>query len=103
MIVNFPDRTCGGVTIVDHMLCAGNLAQTTPVSGVCTGNLGGGLFCNVNGWWEYTGILAGGLGCGAVNVAGIYMQVRDFNTWINQQFTRLDATNPGILVHAQPS
>lgn len=96
-------RTCGGVAIVDNMLCAGLLTQTTPISGVCTGNLGGGLFCNVNGWWEFSGVLAGGLGCGSLNVAGLYMQVRDFNVWIDQQFARTDATNPGILVQAPPA
>lgn len=81
------------------MLCAGSLTQTTPISGVCTGNMGGGLFCNVDGWWEFSGILSGGIGCGA-GVAGLYMQVRDFNVWINQQFTRTDETNPGLLVQA---
>lgn len=95
-------RTCGGVAIVDSMLCAGSLTVTAPISGVCTGNLGGGLFCNVNGWWEFSGVLAGGIGCGVVNVAGLYMQVREFNVWINQQFGRTDATNPGAVVQAQP-
>jgi secreted trypsin-like serine protease len=103
--VNAPiiEQTCGGVPITDNMLCAGSLQATNPISGVCTGNLGGGLFCNVNGWWEFTGILAGGVGCGAPNIAGQYMRVRDFETWINQQFTRNDATNPGIPVQAPPA
>ncbi len=78
------------------MLCAGSLTAGAP--GVCTGNMGGGLFCNVNGWWEFTGVLADGFPCGAANLAGLYMQVRFFDAWINQQFTRTDATNPGILV-----
>ncbi|KAJ6633374.1 Brain-specific serine protease 4 [Pseudolycoriella hygida] len=102
MSLNAPiiDRACGGVVIVDNMLCAGTMVQN---SGVCTGNIGGGLFCDVDGWWEFTGVLAGGLGCGAPNIAGLYMQVREFNTWINQQFTRTDATNPGILVQTPPA
>jgi len=104
MFVNAPiiDRQCGGVAIADNMLCAGSLTQTTPITGVCTGNMGGGLFCNVDGWWEYSGVLAGGIGCGAVNIAGLYMQIRDFNQWINGQFTRTDATNPGIPVQTPP-
>lgn len=97
------ERTCGGVAIADNMLCAGVLTATPPISGVCTGNLGGGLFCNVNGWWQFTGILAGGVGCGAANVAGLYMQVRDFDVWINQQLTRNDPTNPGLPVQAPPA
>lgn len=103
--VNAPilERTCGNVAIDANMLCAGSLTQTTPISGVCTGNLGGGLFCNINGWWQFSGILSGGLGCGAVNVAGLYMQVRDFNVWIEQQFGRTDATNPGVLVQVLPA
>lgn len=97
-------RTCGNVPIVDHMLCAGSLVVETPPRGVCTGNIGGGLFCDVNGWWEFTGILAGGIECGSqANTAGLYMQVREFNAWINQQFTRTDATNPGLLLHAPPA
>ncbi|XP_037050296.1 brain-specific serine protease 4-like [Bradysia coprophila] len=98
--VNAPIIACGGATIDTNMFCAGSLTVTNPPSGVCAGNLGGGLFCDVNGWWEFTGILAGGIGCGDANVAGQYMQVRDFAPWINQQFTRTDATNPGIPVQA---
>lgn len=101
-LLNILDRTCGGIAIDANMLCAGSLTQTAPISGVCTGNLGGGLFCNINGWWQFSGILSGGVGCGALNIAGQYMQVRDFNVWIEQQFGRTDATNPGVLVKVPP-
>lgn len=91
---------CGGASIdTENMFCAGSLAAS---NGVCTGNLGGGLFCSVNGWWEFTGILAGGIGCGIANTPGQYMRVRNFDTWITQQFTRNDPTNPGILVQVPP-
>jgi len=96
------DRTCGNVAIVENMLCAGSLTPIPP-SGVCTGNMGGGLFCAVDGWWEFSGILSGGLGCGAAGMAGLYMQVRDFNVWIDQQFGRTDATLPGVLVQLPPA
>lgn len=102
--VNAPilEATCAGNAIQTNMICAGNLALATPPSGVCTGNIGGGLFCNVNNWFELTGVLSFGSGCGAINSPGIYMAVRDFNVWINQQLTRTDATNPGIRVVPLP-
>jgi len=81
-----------------NMICAGSLFATTPPSGVCTGNAGGGLFCDVDGWWEYTGVLSFGIGCGVASQPGVYMQIVDFNPWINQQFTRTDRTIPGTRV-----
>jgi len=84
--------------IQDNMMCAGSLVVTTPPSGVCTGNNGGGLFCDVNGWWEFTGVLSFGVGCGVASQPGVYMRVIDFNPWINQQLTRTDRTIPGTRV-----
>lgn len=79
------------------MICAGTFANTPAV---CIGNLGGGLFCQVRNTWELTGVLSLTHGCGTVNTPGVYTQVRFFEAWINQQFTRTDATPAGSLVHA---
>jgi len=83
--------------VLDHMICAGSVAAT---SGACTGNLGGPLFCFTNNWWQLTGILSFGINCGSVNSPGVYTQVRFFETWINTQLTRTDATPAGTLVVA---
>jgi len=83
--------------VLDHMICAGATAAT---SGACTGNLGGPLFCNVNNWWQLTGILSFGINCGTANSPGVYTQVRFFDAWINTQLTRTDATPAGTLVVA---
>lgn len=79
------------------MICGGTLAATPSV---CTGNLGGGLFCPVSNTWELTGVLSFGIGCGAINNPGVYTQVRFFEAWINQQLTRTDATPAGTLLVA---
>ncbi|KAJ6643592.1 Transmembrane protease serine 3 [Pseudolycoriella hygida] len=81
--------------VIDNMICAGSLAATP---NVCTGNLGGGLFCPARNTFELTGILSFGLGCGTANIPGVYTQVRFFEQWINQQLTRTDATPAGTLV-----
>jgi len=88
-----------GPQIEEYHVCAGSLTATNPISGVCVGNVGGPLFCNVNNWWELHGVLSfGHTGCGAANHPGVYTQVRFFDQWINQQLTRTDATPPGIPV-----
>lgn len=82
--------------VLDHMICAGNTAATPSL---CTGNLGGGLFCQGSAdQWELTGVLSFGIACGALNTPGVFTQVRFFEPWINQQFTRTDATPAGTLV-----
>lgn len=79
------------------MICAGTLGATPSV---CTGNLGGGLFCQISDMWQLTGVLSFGVGCGIANTPGVYTQVRFFDAWINQQLTRTDATPAGTLVVA---
>lgn len=83
--------------VLDNMICAGSLT-TTP--SLCTGNAGGGLFCQANNFWQLTGVLSFGIGCGVQNIPGVYTQVRFFETWINQQLTRTEATPAGTLVYA---
>lgn len=77
------------------MICAGTVTATPSV---CRGNLGGGLFCPVRNSWQLTGVLSFGIGCGITNSPGVYTQVRFFETWINQQLTRTDATPAGTVV-----
>ena len=57
----------------------------------CHGNLGSGLYCN----GELTGILTGGIACGAANTPAVYQQIRAYNFWINLQFSRTDNIFPG--------
>ncbi|XP_058121374.1 anionic trypsin-2-like [Anopheles ziemanni] len=71
------------------MVCAGALAQNP--NAVCLGNMGGGLYCN----GRLTGVLAFGMGCGVANQPGVYMDVRQYAQWIQQQFTRTDNPPPG--------
>lgn len=49
---------------------------------------------------QLTGVLSFGIGCGTNNIPGVYTQVRFFETWINQQLTRTDATPAGTVVAA---
>lgn len=51
-----------------------------------------GLYCNN----ALTGVLTFGQSCGAVNLPGVYMDVRQYNDWIVQQFTRTDNPQPGV-------
>lgn len=83
--------------VLDNMICAGAAAATPSV---CTGNLGGGLFCQVSNMWQLTGVLSFGIACGTTNIPSVYTQVRFFETWINLQLTRTDATPAGSLVYA---
>ncbi|KFB49285.1 AGAP006487-PA-like protein [Anopheles sinensis] len=75
--------------VQQNMICAGALAQNP--NAVCRGNMGGGLYCN----GRLTGVLAFGMGCGAANRPGVYMDVRQYAQWIQQQFTRTDNPPPG--------
>lgn len=103
IVANIFDRTeCNGPNVhrglvLDNMICAGTLTASPTV---CTGNLGGGLFCQVGTVWQLTGVLSFGVGCGTASTPGVYTQVRFFQTWINQQLTRTDATPAGSLVYA---
>jgi len=83
--------------VLDNMICAGTVAATPAL---CSGNLGGGLFCPVRNVWLLTGVLSFGISCGTANSPGVYTQVRFFEQWINQQLTRTDATPAGTLVVA---
>ncbi|XP_055616972.1 serine protease 1-like [Toxorhynchites rutilus septentrionalis] len=75
--------------VLSTMICAGSVAATPNT--VCQGNAGGGLFCN----GQLTGVLSFGMGCGAANQPGVYIDIRQYRQWINAQFTRTDNPAPG--------
>lgn len=51
-----------------------------------------GLYCNN----ALTGVLSFGQSCGAANLPGVYMDVRQYSDWIVQQFTRTDNPQAGL-------
>ncbi|XP_055587686.1 trypsin alpha-3-like [Uranotaenia lowii] len=75
--------------VLTTMICAGSIPANANT--VCQGNIGGGLFCN----GQLTGVLTFGLACGGANQPGVYIDVRQYQAWINQQFTRTDNPPPG--------
>jgi RIO kinase 1 len=79
--------------VLDVHICAGNITTSNPAAGACAGNVGSGLYCGN----ELAGVLSFGLSCGAANNPGVYMNVRLYNTWINEQFTRTDIPEPGWI------
>ncbi|XP_070497855.1 trypsin-2-like [Chironomus tepperi] len=79
--------------VLNTHLCAGSIAVTNPATGACRGNVGSGLYCNE----RLAGVLSFGLSCGAVNMPGVYIDVRQYRDWINSQLTRTDNPQPGWM------
>ncbi|KAF0302218.1 Protein masquerade [Amphibalanus amphitrite] len=50
----------------------------------CQGDGGGPLVCNVDGYYELSGMVSWGFGCGRQDVPGVYVKVSAFIGWINQ-------------------
>lgn len=50
-------------------LCAGGVTGRD----ACVGDGGAGLVCQANSLWYVVGLVAWGIGCGSVNVPGIYL------------------------------
>ncbi|XP_053699311.1 trypsin-2-like [Sabethes cyaneus] len=63
----------------ENMICGGNLLRST--NAPCSGNLGSPLYCED----ELTGLLSFGVNCGAANDPPVFVQMRFFNRWIEEQ------------------
>ncbi|XP_074600229.1 trypsin-like serine protease domain-containing protein masquerade isoform X2 [Brevipalpus obovatus] len=88
------------VPVVDDQECTGKINAVTeklfilPSSSFCAGGEegndacqgdgGGPLVCEVDGFYELTGLVSWGFGCGRQDVPGVYVKVSNFIGWINQ-------------------
>lgn len=50
----------------------------------CQGDGGGPLVCEDGGYFELTGLVSWGFGCGRKDVPGVYVKISSFIGWINQ-------------------
>lgn len=48
------------------------------------GDGGGPLVCEDGGYYELTGLVSWGFGCGRRDVPGVYVKISSFIGWINQ-------------------
>uniref|UniRef100_A0A182RAN4 Peptidase S1 domain-containing protein n=1 Tax=Anopheles funestus TaxID=62324 RepID=A0A182RAN4_ANOFN len=90
-VVYAPRATCTSQhqgMLRDSMACT---ELTATAHGVCAANRGGGLYCND----LLTGVVSFGFGCGANTTYTVYTQVRYYQHWIQQQFTRTDTPVAG--------
>ncbi|XP_012286595.1 trypsin [Orussus abietinus] len=66
----------------NSFICAGG----EPGKDACTGDGGAPLVCrHDNGSWHVHGMVAWGIGCANPGVPGVYVNVINFVSWINQQ------------------
>ncbi|XP_062542389.1 trypsin-like [Armigeres subalbatus] len=75
--------------VQQSMICA---RGATNNNAMCLANRGGGLYCD----GRLTGIASFGFGCGQNASTTVFTQVRYFESWIQQQFTRTDIPPAGV-------
>jgi len=73
-------RLGGQFLLHPGFLCAGGEEGKD----ACKGDGGGPLVCEVGGLWQLAGIVSWGVGCGEVDVPGVYVKVGHYNTWIQE-------------------
>lgn len=66
--------------ITENMFCAG---YRNGGIDTCSGDSGGGLFCQEENGWTVQGITSFGEGCGKRGKYGIYVRVNNYIQWIN--------------------
>ncbi|KAJ6636460.1 Phenoloxidase-activating factor 2 [Pseudolycoriella hygida] len=59
-------------------ICAGSEAGKD----ACTGDGGSPLMCSIGDRWFIAGLVAWGIGCGTINIPGVYVNVASFVPWI---------------------
>lgn len=66
----------------DRMLCASGVGFSADT---CQGDSGGPLAINVGGRWELHGITSFGTGCAQAPFPGVYAEVYNYRSWLNEQ------------------
>ena len=69
----------GEEKIGDYHICVGKYG----VGGVCNGDSGGPLACEVEGQWVLAGVTSWALGCD-VNYPSVYTSVSYYRSWIKE-------------------
>ena len=86
-----PNRICEGklkrtrlsyhFELHESFICAGGEKGKD----TCKGDGGSPLVCNMNDQYFQAGIVAWGIGCGEIDVPGVYVNVALFRNWIDQK------------------
>ena len=86
-----PDELCAGKPDMDdNNLTDGGLDD-------CVSDSGGPLICAVNGQAVITGIASWGFRCGSEGFPGVYGEVFDYNSWIQDTMAQNPFDNSNQL------
>ena len=64
--------------------CNHGRARLKHMDWLLQGDGGGPLVCEDDGYYELTGLVSWGFGCGRRDVPGVYVKISSFIGWINQ-------------------